>query len=95
LSAHRIDGVDAARGLRFNSTLLALQAAVDGQGVVLARSVAVAGDLAAGRLVRPLAGSLATRCAYHVLTPPGAAEQPKVRAVLDWLLAEAARDKQN
>lgn len=95
LTAHGIAHGDATRGLRFNSTLLALQAAVDGQGVALARSVAAAADLAAGRLVRPLAGSLATRCAYHVLAPPGALDQPKVRAVHDWLFAEAARDKQN
>jgi LysR family glycine cleavage system transcriptional activator len=95
LAAHGIQGVDATRGLRFNSTLLALQAALDGQGIALGRSVAVAGDLAAGRLVRPMAGSLATRCAYHVLTPPGALDQPQVRAVHAWLLDEAARDKQN
>jgi LysR family glycine cleavage system transcriptional activator len=63
--------------------------------VALGRSVAVAGDLAAGRLVRMPAGSLPTRCAYYVITPPGALEQPKVRAVHDWLFAEVARDKQS
>ncbi|QSX76960.1 transcriptional regulator GcvA [Agrilutibacter solisilvae] len=94
LAAHGMGHVDATRGPRFNSTLLALQAAIDGQGVALGRSVAVAGDLAAGRLVRTPAGSLATRCAYYVITPPGALEQPKVRAVHDWLFAQAARDKQ-
>jgi len=91
-SARGLDPKQVERGLRFNSTVLAIQAAVDGQGVVLGRSVAVRGDLAAGRLVRPVDGAQATRCAYHVLTLPGASAHPKVRAVRDWLFAEAARD---
>lgn len=95
LAAHGMARVDGTRGPRFNSTVLALQAAVEGQGVALGRSVAVAGDLAAGRLVRALPGSLGTRCAYWLVTPPGALEQPKVRAVHEWLRAQAAADKQS
>lgn len=90
LQAHDMDDVDAARGLRFDSTVLAIQAAVDGQGVALGRSVAVAADLQAGRLVRPFDGAQATRCAYHVLYLPGALAHPKIRALRDWLFAEAA-----
>lgn len=90
LTAHGGGEVDATRGLRFNSTVLAIQAAIDGQGIALGRGVAVAGDLAAGRLVRPFDGTQATRCAYHVLYLPGALAHPKIRAVRDWLFAEAA-----
>jgi LysR family glycine cleavage system transcriptional activator len=92
LAAHGLAGVDAARGLRFNSTVLSIQAAIDGQGIALGRSVAVAHDVRAGRLVRPFEGAQATRCAYYVLTLPGALTQPHVRAVRDWLFAEAARE---
>jgi LysR family transcriptional regulator, glycine cleavage system transcriptional activator len=92
LAAHGLDQVDATRGLRFNSTVLALQAAIDGHGIALGRSVAAAGDLAAGRLVRAFDGAHATRCAYYLLHPPGALARPKVRAVRDWLLAEAAAE---
>lgn len=91
LAAHGVTGVDASRGLQFNSTVLAIQAAVDGQGVALGRSVAVAADIAAGRLVRPFAGVQATRCGYHVLHLPGALDHPKIRAVRDWLFAEAGQ----
>ena len=91
-AAHGLDPARAERGIRFNSTVLAIQAAIDGQGVVLGRSVAVRGDIAAGRLVRPCDGRQATRCAYHVLAPPGALSHPKVRAVRDWLFGEAAQD---
>lgn len=90
-AAHGVDVADAVRGLRFNSTVLAIQAAVDGQGVALGRSVAVMEDLAAGRLIRPVEGSQPTRCGYHVLYAPGATVHAKVQAVRDWLFAEAAR----
>lgn len=90
LAAHGAARVDATRGPRFNSTVLAIQAAIEGQGIVLGRSVAVAADLAVGRLVRPFDGTQATRCAYHVLYLPGALAHPKIRAVRDWLFAEAA-----
>lgn len=89
LDTHGMRDVDASRGLRFNSTVLAIQAAVDGRGIVLGRSVAVAADLQAGRLVRPFDGAQATRCAYYVLHLPGALEHPKIRALRDWLFAEA------
>jgi LysR family glycine cleavage system transcriptional activator len=88
LAAHGIADVDASRGLRFNSTVLATQAAIDGQGIALGRSVAVLGDLQAGRLVRPFEGTQATRCAYYVLSLPGALH-PNVAAVRAWLFAEA------
>lgn len=92
LDAHGMRDVDATRGLRFNSTVLAIQAAIDGQGIALGRSVAVAGDLAAGRLVRPFEGAQPARCAYHVACLPGALAHPAIRAVRDWLFEEAARD---
>lgn len=89
LDAHGMRDLDASRGLRFNSTVLAIQAAVDGRGIVLGRSVAVAADLQTGRLVRPFEGTQATQCAYHVVHLPGALEHPKIRALRDWLFAEA------
>ncbi len=44
--------VDTKRGLRINNSAAVLQAAIDGQGVALARSIMAHDDLAAGRLVR-------------------------------------------
>lgn len=92
LAAQGVVDVDASRGLRFNSTVLAIQAAIDGQGIALGRSVAVAGDLREGRLMRPLQGTQPTRCAYYLLHLPGALAHPKVQAVREWLLAEATRE---
>lgn len=90
--ARGIDNIDPTRGLQFNSSVLALEAAADGQGVALGRSVIVARDLKAGRLVRPFDAVEQTHCAYYVVFEKRAADLPKVRAVRDWLFSEARAD---
>ena len=85
-----IEGIDPHRGPSFHSSVLALQAAVQGEGVVLGRSPLVGDDLAAGRLVRPFDISMAGR-GYYVVYPPRALQFTKVKAFRDWLMAEASR----
>jgi LysR family glycine cleavage system transcriptional activator len=84
-----IDGVDPYRGPTFLSSDQAIQAAIRGEGVVLGRSALVAGDLAAGRLVRPFELSLPAGFAYYVVYPQFALQRPCVKAFRDWLVAEA------
>lgn len=93
LSARGSTTSGIAGSLQFNSSILAVQAAIDGQGVALGRSIVVDGDLRAGRLVRPFDGTLATNCGYFVVYPTDALARPKVSAVRDWLFAEAERDR--
>jgi LysR family glycine cleavage system transcriptional activator len=88
--ARGIDEADLSRGLEMNSSLLAIQAAIDGYGVALGRSVLVAADLRAGRLVCPFDAATATRCAYWVVYPQASITIAKVKAVRDWLVEEAA-----
>jgi LysR family glycine cleavage system transcriptional activator len=88
-----IDDIDPDRGVRLDSATFAVEAAVHGDGVVLGRSALVAADLAAGRLVRPFALAVRPTSEYYVVYPSGALRQRKVRAFRDWLLAEAARDR--
>jgi LysR family glycine cleavage system transcriptional activator len=92
LKAAGIEGIDASRGPTFNSSGHALQAAIQGEGVVLGSSVLADDDVAAGRLVRPFAVSLPADLAYYVVYPPKALAKPKVKAFRDWLMAEAARE---
>jgi len=89
LKAAGVKDVPAAAGLSFNSMSLALDAAIAGQGVVLAYSTIAAADLAAGRLVRLFSLSLPDQFSYYLVTAPGALERPKVRAFRDWLREEA------
>jgi LysR family glycine cleavage system transcriptional activator len=87
--ARGIENIDPMRGLQFNSSVLSIQAAIDGQGVALGRSVIVARDLEAGRLVKPFDSTEGTHCAYYVVYETHAAGNAKVKAVRDWLFEEA------
>ncbi len=91
LRAAGVDGVDTSRGVVFSQENMAIQAAVDGQGVTLASTIWTKEDLAAGRLVRPFEVSLPLNFSYFIVSPAATADRPKVTAFREWLLAEAAR----
>ena len=93
LSAHGVAGVDLERGPIFNQTSLAIDAAVAGQGVALARSALAVLDLAAGRLVRPVPEGMPAPFAYWILCPKPTVGQPKVVRFHAWLLDQAGRDR--
>jgi LysR family transcriptional regulator, glycine cleavage system transcriptional activator len=83
--------VEARRGLRINNSAAVLQAAVDGQGVALARSILAGDDLAAGRLVRLFPEiEIASALAYYVVYRPEHATLPRLVAFRDWLVREAS-----
>jgi len=65
-----------------------VQAAVSGQGVVLARTVIAQGDLDAGRLVRPFDISILSAFQYHFVCPPERLEEPRIKAFHEWLIDE-------
>jgi LysR family transcriptional regulator, glycine cleavage system transcriptional activator len=91
LRAAGADGIDPTRGLKFDSVPLVLQAAVSGAGVGIGRRQLVEAEIAAGRLVAPFALELPDDYAYYFVAPEDTAEQPKVAAFRDWLVAEVAR----
>jgi LysR family glycine cleavage system transcriptional activator len=86
-----VSGVDPHRGLKFQSSGHAVQAAVQGDGVALGRSALVADDLLAGRLIQPFTLRLPSDLAYYLVYPQMALERPKVRSFRDWLIEEAQR----
>lgn len=87
-----VTGVDTKRGMKINNSAAVLQAAIDGQGVALARSVMAHDDLAAGRLVRLFPDiAFASPLAYYVVYRAESAGRPRVAAFRGWLLGEAAR----
>ena len=93
LDAAGAKNVDASRGPVLNQASMALDAAVDGQGVALGRSALAAWDLIAGRLVRSFELSLPVPYAYWIVCPKATAKLPKIALFRDWLLAEAAEDE--
>ena len=80
--------MDPHGGLTFDSATFAMESAAQGEGVVLGRTMLVAADLAAGRLIRPFAHALKSVSSFYVVYPPDAIRQRKVKAFRDWLLAE-------
>jgi LysR family transcriptional regulator, glycine cleavage system transcriptional activator len=92
LEAARVTDLDLSRGPVLNQASMAIDAAVDGQGVALARTALAAWDLIGGRLVRPFALSLPASFAYWIVCPKATAKLPKIAAFTNWLLAEAEGD---
>lgn len=82
--------VATARGMRINNSAAVLQAAIDGHGVALARSVMARDDLAAGRLVRLFPEiTFPSPLAYYVVYRDDCSDLAKLVAFRDWLLEEA------
>jgi LysR family glycine cleavage system transcriptional activator len=92
LQAAGIAKTDRGRGPVLNQASMAIDAAVDGQGIALARTALAAWDLIAGRLVRPFAIDLPVSYAYWMVCPKATADRPKITMFRDWLIAEAAEE---
>jgi len=91
LLAAGLHDIEPTRGPHFNLENMAVQAARDGQGVALVADVLVADDIAAGRLVHPFDPGISTpfNFRYYLLSTKDGAEQPKIAAFRNWVLAEA------
>ncbi|AXI44543.1 transcriptional regulator [Sulfitobacter sp. SK011] len=84
-----LDDVSVNRGPRFTVENMAIEAAINGDGVALVSHSAVVEDLKAGRLVRPFDLTVQSDLAYWLVCPHAHLRKAKVSAFCDWLLAEA------
>lgn len=76
-------------GLRINNSAAVLQAAIEGQGIALARSIMVNDDLKSGRLVRICPNvSLPSPFSYYLVYRSGCEKLPKIALFREWLLSE-------
>ena len=80
--------LDVDRGMRFSEETHAVQAAIAGQGVVLTALPLVRDEIAMGLLEAPL-GPVLGGFDFYVVRPEGEAARMEVRAVEEWLLAQA------
>jgi LysR family transcriptional regulator, glycine cleavage system transcriptional activator len=80
------------RGLNFDQSFMALQAAMEGLGVALGRTRLVERDIAAGRLVVPFDVMLPSDAGFYIVAPEETADMPKIRLFRDWLVESVARD---
>jgi len=83
--------ISTKRGLQVNSSAAVLQAAIEGHGVALARSVMARDDLTAGRLTRIFPQiEFSSRLAYYVVYRSECATLPRLAAFRDWLFSEVS-----
>jgi LysR family glycine cleavage system transcriptional activator len=92
LSSAGAVGIDAQRGPRFSNAVLAVEAALNGQGVALALRPLVAADIAAGRLIVPIDFAVPSPYAYYLVLPEAMTRRSSVAAFRSWLIDEAARE---
>lgn len=69
---------------------MALQAAIDGQGVALGIFPFVQNEIDSGRLIKPFDQELTPARSYFLLVKPGTRRRPEIAATCEWLLKEAA-----
>ena len=67
-----------------------VQAAVEGLGVALGHTRMIAGELERGTLVPLFDGAVPAPARYVLCLAPDALDKPGVRALRDWLRAQAA-----
>jgi len=75
-----------------NRASMLIDAAIDGQGIALARTTLAAWDLTSGRIVRPFDLSWRPAGTYWIISPKATAKSPKIATFREWLLAEAEDD---
>jgi DNA-binding transcriptional LysR family regulator len=89
LASAGVPNLKPARDLELDHVFLQLQAAVDGLGVALASLPLIEAEIAAGRLICPLATPELRADDYQLLIPEDRLRDPAIKAFRTWILAEA------
>ncbi len=88
LKAAKIKQVDTSKGINFSHPDHALQAAIDGVGIVLGWQYLATDDIAANRLVQPFDLALPLGSSFYLVYPKTYSNRPKIVAFRDWLMKE-------
>ncbi|HWA49364.1 MAG TPA: transcriptional regulator GcvA [Dongiaceae bacterium] len=92
LQAAGVPDLKGRAAAQFDSYLLAIEAALDGQGVALAPHFMVAEDLKLGRLVRPFPVEVRQPARWYLVYPTDRRDDRPVQAFRNWLKGEIATD---
>ncbi|CAB3792402.1 Glycine cleavage system transcriptional activator [Paraburkholderia caffeinitolerans] len=84
----------AKKHIRFNQTSLAIDAALEGQGIALAHWAFVARDVAAGRLTRVFEDELRTDAGFYLVFPRKLQHPEPVAKLREWLHQQASAQSQ-
>lgn len=90
LKQENIKGISHERGLKFNHNSLALESAIDGQGVLLGIEALARKDIEEGRLCIPFDISLPLEMSYYAIRPESAdSNHNAVHSFIEWIVEEA------
>ncbi|MBR9865670.1 MAG: LysR family transcriptional regulator [Oceanospirillales bacterium] len=85
LNASGMDDIETGRGHYFNRGDMAIKAAESGLGVAIARESLLTDEIIRGRLFAPY-DKQKCRCRYYIVYAHGALNNPRIKAVHDWLI---------
>jgi LysR family transcriptional regulator, glycine cleavage system transcriptional activator len=88
LAAAGVTGIDATRGLKFENSVLAYEAALQGIGVAMGVRVLVAEYLRLGSLIAPFRHVLPLDVGYYLLVPTNRRPSTAMKVFRSWLLEE-------
>ena len=89
-----VRGIDATRGPRFSHADHALDAAIDGAGIVLGRLSLAIRDIVSGRLVAPFDLMIPAGAGFFFCCLEEALQTPKVSAFRAFVFAEAKKERE-
>ena len=90
-----VHSVKHDRGLRFNHISLAIDAAIDGQGVLLGLKALAENDIEAGRLCIPFPQTMPIEMSYYAIYPESAeSNRHAVDSFITWILQETKSQRQ-
>jgi DNA-binding transcriptional LysR family regulator len=87
-----VDPSAARHGSVFDSSQMAIQAALSGAGAALVKPAFFVDELESGRLVQPFDLTIDSGKSHYFVCPAGNETHPKIAAFRDWLLAELEKE---
>lgn len=76
------------KNIRFNQTLLAIDAAIAGQGITLTNPIFVTSDLKTGKLIKVFEKEIVTDTGFYLVTPRRPEKSDALAIVYNWLLSQ-------
>lgn len=93
LAAAGVPGIKGRAAPKFDSYLMALEAAINGQGLAIVPHFLVAADLRAGRLVKPFDIEAEQPGGWYLVCRKERSDEPRITRFRDWLVAQIAADR--
>lgn len=80
--------IEATESMRFSSSVLTWQAAIDGLGIAIGQTALLADDFQSDKLVTPFHLPIKTGASYYLVRPQLQRQSRKVTAFRDWMLEQ-------